>query len=130
MEAKLNEQQKQYKKALQTLLEIYELYLEKKETDMETIFRDSLVQRFEYCVDLSWKLLKTELAIFHGIELASPKSVYKEAFSQHMINEQEIWLEIIDIRNLLSHAYLEEHAQKLAREFPHYKKALYEIDRS
>lgn len=65
-------------------------------------------QRFEYTVDLAWKVLKDKME-YDGINLSniSPKYVIKTAFNANYINTEEVgcWLEMIDARNDTAHDY-------------------------
>lgn len=72
-----------------------------------TLFRDSVIQRFEFTSDLFWKVLKDYLMKKHKIEVASPRSTVKESFAQKIIDEQEskIFYDMIDDRNDTSHRY-------------------------
>jgi nucleotidyltransferase substrate binding protein (TIGR01987 family) len=68
--------------------------------------KEGTVQRFEYTVELAWKSLKDYLE-FSGVELASvtPKSVMKAAFAARVITDGQLWIDMIDHRNLLSRKY-------------------------
>lgn len=71
------------------------------------------MQRFELTVELAWKTLKDYLE-HSGTQLSSvtPKSVVKAAFAARLIPDGQLWIEIIDKRNLLAHWY----DQSLVRE--------------
>jgi len=68
--------------------------------------KEGTVQRFEYTVELAWKSLKDYIE-FSGVELRSitPKSVIKAAFAARIISDGQLWVDMIDHRNLLSHKY-------------------------
>lgn len=107
MEAKLS----QLKNALQRFSE--SLQLEKND-----IVRDSCIQRFEFCVDLTWKTLKYFLQEKHGILCNSPKECIKEAYKLGLIEYNEKWLSIIDARNLTTHTYNEQIAEQIYNFLP------------
>ena len=44
------------------------------------IVRDSAIQRFEFCVELSWKLMKTWLNESEGVVAAGPKDAVRKTF--------------------------------------------------
>lgn len=74
---------------------------------------DAVIQRFEFTYELGWKLLKLHLS-FNGIaEVRSPRETFKESFSSGIINEGNIWIDMLDDRNITSHTYDEEEAQKI-----------------
>ena len=68
--------------------------------------KEGVVQRFEYTVELAWKVLKDYLE-FSGAQLVSvtPKSVVKAAFSARLLPDGQLWIDMLDHRNLLSHKY-------------------------
>lgn len=77
---------------------------ESKKSEFSTI-KDGVIQRFEFTVDLSWKALKNYLSN-EGIESATtPKSSVREAFKLGVIKNADIWLEMLDDRNITSHTY-------------------------
>lgn len=62
--------------------------------------------------------MKEILREVHGIECASPKGCLREAFAQGLITEETVWLEMSEMRNLASHTYIEETAQKISVALP------------
>lgn len=90
-------------KALKTLEEIVD-------EPYSTIVRDASIKRFEYSFDIFWKLIKDYLRAQEGIECASPKSCFREAFKVGILSEEETVkvLEMTDDRNLSIHTYDEE----------------------
>ncbi|MEJ5338985.1 MAG: nucleotidyltransferase substrate binding protein [Aquificaceae bacterium] len=120
----MSQRLEQFRKALQRLEEVLSLQEENE------IFRDSAIQRFEFTFDLAWKSLKDYILEAHGLECNSPKSCFRLAFSLGLIDHDEYWLKICDFRNLTSHTYNEELAEKIYRELPEvlkYFKKLYRI---
>lgn len=85
-------------------------------------YRDSLIQRFEYCTDLLWKVIKDYLAKKEGIQVASPKSVFRACYTIKLLTEEEAeaFLIMIDARNTTSHIYREEFADSLYKKIPEF----------
>lgn len=75
--------------------------------------RDSAIKRFEIAFDLSWKLVKTFLEEKHGVICKSPKSCFREAYKQSVIEYDEFWIEMTNLRNEVAHIYREETADKI-----------------
>lgn len=77
-----------------------------KETELNDLEKEGVIQRFEYTTELAWKTLKDYLE-FCGvkIEQITPKNVIKKAFEANIIKHGEIWIDMIAQRNLLSHVY-------------------------
>lgn len=71
--------------------------------------RDSVIQRFEFCIELAWKVSKKVM----GTNTTAPKEVVREMAQNLLIEDVKSWLEAIDMRNLSSHTYNEEVADKV-----------------
>lgn len=102
-------------KALATLKEIVQ-------TPYSVIVRDAAIQRFEYCFEISWKLIKEFLKVQEGVICNSPKSCFREAFRVKLLDEEAAIaaLEMTDDRNLTSHTYHEELADEIYRKISDY----------
>lgn len=101
-----------YQNALKRLKEAIARYLT---APSDTLYRDGLIQRFEFTFELAWKSLK-EYMEDQGVVMTiiSPRSVLKEAYAAGMIDNPDIWNEAVDSRNLMSHIYDEETAISIA----------------
>lgn len=71
--------------------------------------RDSVIKRFEFCVELSWKTGKKVM----GTTTTAPRDVIRELAQGGYIQDVGIWLEAIEMRNLSSHTYKEDLAEKV-----------------
>lgn len=93
-----------------------------KNKELLVSFRDSMVQRFEYCTDLLWKTLKLYLEEVEKAKLlsTSPRGVIREAVQVRLISEKEgaQCTTMVDNRNLTSHIYHEELAEEIAEKIP------------
>lgn len=86
-------------------------------------FRDSLVQRFEYSFDLTWKYLGEYLAASgRQIEIKTPKAIFREAFQAQYFSEDEVRqaLSMVDHRNLTTHGYDEQLIEFICAYIPQY----------
>ena len=84
------------------------------ETDL---LRDAVIQRFEFSFELAWKSLKLYLER-QGLDCGGPRSTLKKAFAEGLINtaeEADVWLQMLEDRNLTSHAYDEALAARIYR---------------
>lgn len=76
------------------------------------INRDATIKRFEFCFELSWKLMQAILQE-NGIEAYGPKGSIREAAKLGLIDNPKTWLEFLKARNLTSHTYEEDTAKKV-----------------
>lgn len=81
------------------------------------IVRDAVIQRFQFSFELIWKALKRYLER-QGHECGGPRPTLKKAFAEGLIattDEADIWLKMLEDRNLTSHAYDEALANRIYR---------------
>ncbi len=104
---------KDFESSLFRLEESYKKTLENKNSEDYRFFRDSSIQRFEFTVEIFWKLLKSIVKDSEGIICNSPKSCIREFFASGHIKESsaKLLMEMIDDRNMTSHTYHEEVAE-------------------
>lgn len=79
---------------------------------------DGSIQRFEFCFELGWKLLKKMLMDIEGIEALSPKKALQFAYQLGWIEDEQAWLKMLNDRNLTSHTYREEYAREIYSHLP------------
>ena len=91
---------------LQTALE--------KDADTDDMYLDATIQRFEFCFELAWKLMKAVLE-YEGCEANSPRSCIREGWKQGLIADAEAWLDMMEKLNLSAHTYDEHSAWGIYR---------------
>ena len=69
---------------------------------------EGMIQRFEYSFELAWKLLKDYLEE-GGLIVLLPRECIREAFAAGMLENGEMWIEMLDTRNIMAHTYNEEY---------------------
>lgn len=75
----------------------------------DEFIRDSVIQRFEFCIELAWKSSKKAM----GTKTSAPKDVVREMAQALYIEDVDLWLKAIDMRNLSSHTYKEDLAEQV-----------------
>jgi nucleotidyltransferase substrate binding protein (TIGR01987 family) len=80
--------------------------IERKPENLSMLEKEGVIQRFEYTFELAWKTLKDYLEQ-GGLVISpiTPRQVIKEAFAAKVITDGEVWINMLDHRNLLSHTY-------------------------
>ena len=99
--------------ALESLKKASQLYKksvdEKADIEIQKAFRDACIQRFEYCIEFSWKVSIKIL----GSDVKAAKPAIREMARNNLIQDPEKWLGFIESRNDTSHAYDEDVALKV-----------------
>jgi len=97
-----------FEKAYKTFLEALNAY---RTDENSIVFKMAIIQAFEFTYELSWNLMKDYL-VEQGVSILekTPRGTVKEAYAAGIIEDGQIWMDLIDTRNILSHAYSEEKA--------------------
>lgn len=75
-----------------------------KQDSSAILIHMALVQSFEICFELGWKVLKDYLKE-KGIDVYTPKDVIKETFAANIIPNGQIWIDMTNDRNASSYEY-------------------------
>ncbi len=81
-------------------------------SSLDDLSKEGLVQRFEYTFELAWKSLKDYLE-YKGEIALSPREVIKLAFKNELLDDGQMWIEMLDKRNLMAHTYNEEYFKEV-----------------
>jgi nucleotidyltransferase substrate binding protein (TIGR01987 family) len=68
---------------------------------------EGTIQRFEVTIELFWKTLKRALE-YEGFSPKTPRESLRQAFQIGWLDDEELWLDMLDSRNTTSHMYLDE----------------------
>ncbi len=88
--------------ALHNLRDIY-----RYEEPYDNVILTGLVGLYEICFEQSWKAMK-EIMEYQGISegvTGSPRQILKSAYQMGLITEETLWLDALNSRNNVSHAY-------------------------
>jgi nucleotidyltransferase substrate binding protein (TIGR01987 family) len=78
--------------------------IERDVAKLSNLEKEGTIQRFEFTVELAWKTIKDYLE-YQGLVVAptTPRNVIKEAFAARILTDGQVWIDMLDHRNLLSH---------------------------
>ena len=93
-----------YNKAFNLFKKVREEYIKDKGNDT---FKLAITQSFEIVFELAWKVLKDYMQE-NGLNVNYPKEVIKEAFNMETIKNGQIWIDMLNTKNLSAHEYNEE----------------------
>lgn len=74
------------------------------------LYQIALIGAFQFTFELSWKTMKDYL-IYNGVEVSLPREVIKQAFHHQLIQDGQVWIDMLEDRNLMAHVYQEQAAK-------------------
>lgn len=86
-------------------------FMQRKE--LNELEEQGLIQSFEYNHELAWKVQKDFLENSGYTDLFGSKNVARKAFEVNLIENGQVWMNMIKHRNETSHTYNEETAKKI-----------------
>lgn len=98
--ARLQEFMTDYAQALEELEEAVSW------VDVDKPHRDSTILRFVLVYEVAWKTLMFALAEV-GPNVTAARDAFRQAYGQHWIDDEGLWLGMIRDRNLVTHTYRE-----------------------
>ena len=99
-----------YKRALNQLETALHEYAD---TNLD-IIKEGIIQRFEFTHELAWKLMQDILQSEGVVDILGSRTATRMAFNRGLIQQGDIWLEMVKNRNITVHTYDEK---ILAQEF-------------
>ena len=82
--------------------------------DLNELEQQGLIQSFKYTYELAWNVLKDLFASQGQTEIIGSRDAFRMAFKYDLIEDGEIWIEMIKSRILTSHTYNQDTAQYIA----------------
>ena len=99
-----------FKRALSVLKSAVELAAERELSDLE---KQGTIQGFEFTFELAWNVMKNYLEEQGIYGIIGSKNAIRQAFDKELIEDGEIWMDMVKDRNLASHVYDEATAEHL-----------------
>ena len=115
----------------ETLKSFEEAYLEYSKNSQKNVNKMALIQGFEFSFELSWKALKYFLEHKGVIQTQFARDVIKQAFNESIITDGQLWIDMLEDRNKVTHVYDADMAKDVIQNIftKHFKeiKNLYQI---
>jgi nucleotidyltransferase substrate binding protein (TIGR01987 family) len=80
---------------------------------------DGTIQRFEFTIELFWKVMKRLLAR-EGLDARTPREALQGAYQAGWTADETAWLDMLRARNETSHAYDEALARAICEKVRRY----------
>ena len=80
---------------------------EPKNIELHKLLRDGSIQRFEFCIELAWKVSMEVL----GLAVLAPNPAIRDMARNNLIDDPQLWFDFLTARNKTSHTYDEEIAK-------------------
>src|SRR3990167_6637217 len=100
-----------YQQALAQFSKAIALSQQRALSDLE---KQGLIQGFEFTHELAWKLMKDYFFHQGQSHITGSRDATREAFDAGLIQEGEVWMEMIKSRNQTSHTYHQAIADEIA----------------
>ena len=87
-------------------------FIEKGE--LNELERQGLIQSFEYTYELAWNTIKDFFEHQGQTDILGSRDAFRLAFKRGLVEQGDIWMDMIKSRILTSHSYNEELAAEVA----------------
>jgi nucleotidyltransferase substrate binding protein (TIGR01987 family) len=91
-----------------------EKFIEKGE--LNKLEKQGLIQSFECTYELTWNTIKDYFESQGETNILGSRDAFRLAFKRGLIENGDVWMEMITSRALTSHTYNEETAEKIAQD--------------
>jgi len=87
-----------------------------KKGDLSELEKQGLIKVFEYTYELAWNTIKDYFEAQGETNIFGSRDAFRLAFKRGLIENGEVWMDMIKSRTLTSHTYNEETAEKIAND--------------
>ena len=113
--------QQRFQNFEKAFLSVKEIEADRTFSDIEI---DGFIQRFEITFELAWKVLQDYFYDQGYTEFKGPKKVLTKAFQDGLFEDGELWLSMLEDRNILTHVYDYNKSRKV---FEHIKNQYFHL---
>lgn len=101
-----------FKKALVQLDEAVAL---KEQRELTKLEKQGMIKAFECSHELAWNTLKDFLQSRGNIDIFGSRDATRETFKSNLIDDGDVWMEMIQSRSLTTYTYNEGTADEMVR---------------
>ncbi|WP_154856705.1 nucleotidyltransferase substrate binding protein [Cyclobacterium xiamenense] len=83
--------------------------------ELSQLEKQGLIQSFEYTHELAWLVMKDFFFYQGNFEIRGSRDATRESFKNNLLDDGEIWMDMIKSRNRSSHTYNEAIAVEIAQ---------------
>ena len=90
-----------------------EIYSIIKKGELNEFEEQGLIKAFEYTYELAWNVIKDFYEEQGEQSIQGSKNAFRLAFQRGLIDQGEIWMDMVENRKLTVHTYNEETAKEI-----------------
>jgi len=80
---------------------------------LDEMIKEGLIQRFKYTHELAWNVMKDYAEYQGNSTIGGSRDASREALQLKIVEDGEVWMDMIKSRNKTSHTYNEETANEI-----------------
>lgn len=81
--------------------------------DKSEISQAAIIHAYEYTFELWWKIMQKYLEYVGTVQDYGPSATIKNAFQYNLIEDGQMWMDMLRDRNLTAHTYKEDVANDI-----------------
>jgi nucleotidyltransferase substrate binding protein (TIGR01987 family) len=78
---------------------------EGRSRNLSNLEKQGLIQAFDFTHELAWNVFKDYIEYQGYTQMTGSRDATREAFNRQLINNGEVWMEMIQSRNQTTHTY-------------------------
>ena len=87
-----------------------------KKGDLNELEQQGLIQAFEYTYELAWNAVKDYFEAQGETEIHGSRDAFRLAFRRGLIEDGQVWMDMIKSRTLTAHTYNQDVAEEIAED--------------
>jgi len=95
------------------LLQLNKAFDYSKTNSLNDLEKQGVIQAFEFTHELAWNVIKDFFFYQGNAEIRGSRDAVREAFKFGLLNDGDVWMEMIISRNKTSHTYDEHTANEI-----------------